>query len=335
MRTPIPHTFAPRTPLHGPSRRSLGVRTALAILTVALLALGCGGGQKGAESPGAQSEEKRSLAEYDLARDYFYKGEPRAALDHALLAVKLDDENAKALYFTSTIYLWFCSGPEQLEGPDCRLADAESYAKRALEADKSFRDARNLLGQILILAKRYPEAIDVLEPLVRDPAYTANHLAWGNLGWAQVLAGRVDEGVVSLRNSVTEPRFCVGHFRLGMAYEKKGNLRQAEEAFTSAISVESPDCQNLQQAWAGRARVRKALGNVSGAREDLERCRSISRTTPDGRECAKALASLPRSGRSEPLPDETPGDASSRGADDDSSRPHARLSARARRVRHD
>src|SRR5256885_1432104 len=83
--------------------------------------------------------------------------------------------------------------------PDCRLADAESYARKALKADDTFRDARNLLGQILILEKKYDEAIAMLEPLTKDPAYTANYLAWGNLGWAQVLGGQVDAGIASLR----------------------------------------------------------------------------------------------------------------------------------------
>src|SRR5262249_2849223 len=151
-----------------------------------------------------------------------YKGQPRVALDHGRKAVELNEENAKALYFTSTIHLWFCSGMEGLKSPDCRMQDAETYARRALKADNTFRDARNLLGQILILQDKYPEAITTLEPLVKDPAYSTSYLAWGNLGWAQVLNGSLDDGIASLKNSTTEPRFCVGYYRLGLAYEKRG-----------------------------------------------------------------------------------------------------------------
>jgi type IV pilus assembly protein PilF len=254
----------------------------------------CGGSARegaAATGPGAQSPERQSEAEYDLARDSFYKGQPRTALDHALKASSMDDQNAKALYFTSTIYLWFCSTDAGLRAPDCRLADADAYARRALKADDTFRDARNLLGQVLILEKKYDESIATLEPLTRDPAYTANYLAWGNLGWAQVLSGRIDAGIASLRNSITQPRFCVGDYRLGIAFEKKGDLVQAEKVLTDAVSVESPDCQNLQDAWEARARVRMKLGKIADGRADFQRCREISADSVTGKSCGSMLGS--------------------------------------------
>ena len=267
---------------------------ALAAFLAALGLAACGGSARegaAASGPGAQSPERQSEAEYDLARDSFYKGQPRTALDHALKASSMDDQNAKALYFTSTIYLWFCSTDAGLRAPDCRLADADAYARRALKADDTFRDARNLLGQVLILEKKYDEAIAMLEPLTRDPAYTANYLAWGNLGWAQVLSGRIDAGIASLRNSITQPRFCVGDYRLGIAFEKKGDLVQAEKSLTDAVSVESPDCQNLQDAWEARARVRMKLGKIADGRADFQRCREISADSVAGKSCGSMLGS--------------------------------------------
>ena len=68
--------------------------------------------------------------------------------------------------------------------------DAEKYARRALQVQENFREAKNLLGQILIDEKKYPEAIAVLEPLTKDPSFESSFLAWGNLGWAQVLSGQ-------------------------------------------------------------------------------------------------------------------------------------------------
>lgn len=251
--------------------------------------VGCRGGGKGSSAPGAQSEERQSDAEYDVARDEFYKGKPRSALDHALKAIQLNDENTKALYFTSTVYLWFCSTDLGLQAPDCRLGEAERLARQALKIDETFRDARNLLGQILILEEKYPEAIQTLEPLTQDPSYTANHLAWGNLGWAQVLSGRVDAGIASLRNAITQPKFCVGHYRLGMAYEKKGNLAQAEASLTEAVTVDSPECQGLQDAWEARGRVRSKLGKTADANADYERCRAIAADSPTGKACVQKL----------------------------------------------
>jgi type IV pilus assembly protein PilF len=243
---------------------------------------------KNANAPGGDPE-KQSEAEYDVARDYFFKSQPRLALDHCRKAVELDEQNAKALYFASTIHLFFCSGKLELRDPDCRLPDAESYVRRALNVDSTFREARNTLGQILILEKNYRDAIAVLEPLTKDPAFESSYLAWGNLGWAQVLAGQIDQGIESLKNSITEPRFCVGHYRLGVAFQRKGDLPAAEQSLTNALAVDAADCKALQDAWGARGEVRVRLGKLADARADFERCRDIAADTLTGKTCAEAL----------------------------------------------
>jgi type IV pilus assembly protein PilF len=258
---------------------------ALALATVA--ATGCGN-SRGANVPGA-NPERQSEAEYDLARDFFYKGETRVALDHARRAVELDDENAHALYFAAIIHLSFCSSYQGLRAPDCNLMEAEKYARLAIKADDQFRDAKNTLGAIYILEKKCGPALETLGPLTKDQAYEASYLAWANLGWAQVMCGKLDDGIASLTNSVTEPRFCVGHYRLGVAWEKRGELDKAEQSFTNAVNVDSPDCQDLQDAWEARARVRLKLGKTADARQDFERCRDIAADSPVGKSCAQAL----------------------------------------------
>lgn len=261
------------------------VGTGLALLG-ALVAASSACGHTG---PSAQSPERQAEAEYDLARDYFYKGEQRAALDHALKAVDLDDSNAKALYFTSELFLAFCAGNEGLTASDCKLAKAEQYARKAISQDDAFRDAKNLLGNVLILENKYKDAIEVLQPLVKDPSYTASYLAWGNLGWAQVQDGSIDQGIASLKNAVTQPKFCVGYYRLGVAYDKKGDLGQAEQSFTQAVQVESPDCQALQDAWQARGEVRLKQNKRDVACQDLTRCREISDQTASGKACIQSM----------------------------------------------
>ena len=260
----------------------------LALLLGAVVAA-CSG--KGANAPGG-NPERQSDVEYAIARDYFDKGQPRLALDHCHRAVELNDQNAKALYFTSAVYLFFCNGKLQFADPDCRMADAETYARRALKVDESFREAKNLLGQILIDEKKYPEAIAILEPLTKDPSFESSFLAWGNLGWAQVLGGQVGPGIESLKKAVTEPRFCVGHYRLGVAYERKGDLNAAEQSLTNALEVDVPECKNLQDAWQERAQVRMKLGKLADARADLQKCRDISAETMAGKACGDALARI-------------------------------------------
>jgi type IV pilus assembly protein PilF len=260
--------------------------------TVAIVAVASGCFSRGAEAGGA-NPVRQSESEYDLARDAFYRNDPRLALDHCRRAVEYDDQNAKALYFASAIHLFFCSGKLELRDPDCHLNEAEGYVRRALKVQDTFREAKNTLGQILILEGRYPEAISVLEPLTKDPAFESGYLAWGNLGWAQVKAGRIDQGIESLKNSITEPRFCVGLFRLGMAYETRGDLAAAEQSFTRALSVDAAECRGLQDAWAGRGRVRVKLGQIPDARGDFEKCRDLSAETETGKGCVENLARTP------------------------------------------
>jgi type IV pilus assembly protein PilF len=265
------------------SLASLARNTAL-VLGVAVATAACAPESKG---PQAASPERQAAAEYDLARDAFDKGRVREALDHAQRANALDETNAKALYFTALIYMRFCSTDTGMKAPDCHLKEAERFARKAIDAQADFRDARNMLGNILILEERYDEAMKVLEPLTRDPAYVANYLAWGNLGWAQVKAGHIDDGIASLRNAVTEPRFCVGDYHLGLAYEQKGNYDAAEKSFTDAVQVPSELCQALQDAWYERANVRLKLGNTAAAQGDYARCRELSAKTDTGKQCAK------------------------------------------------
>lgn len=261
-------------------------------LLFAAAALGCSP-KAGSGGAGAQSPERQAEAEYDVARDLFFnRREPRQALDHALKAVELDDENPRVLYFVSNIYLSFCSTDAGFTSPDCRLADAESFARRAIKAEGSFRDAKNLLAVILTHQGKFPEAIALLEPLTRDPAYSASHLAWGNLGWAELQAGHVDAAIAALKNAVTQPKFCVGFYRLGMAFEKKGDLNRAEENLSSALSVDAEECKTLQAAWEARGRVRQSLGRAADARADFDRCRELAPGTKEGKQCAKALAQL-------------------------------------------
>jgi type IV pilus assembly protein PilF len=240
-------------------------------------------------TPPAQSPERQSDAEYDVARDLFQKGNPRPALDRVDKAIALSEDNDRAHYLRAAILLSFCSGPRGFEEPDCRLSEIEKSARAALKANPDFRDAKNLLGQVLINERKYKDAIAVLEPLTRDPAYVHPYYAWGNLGWAQVLDGQLDAGIASLKNAVTEPRFCVGHYRLGVGLERKGDAAQAEQSFSSAVSAD-PQCVDLQDAWEARARVRAKLGKSVESKSDYEKCVEISKETKTGKLCALELA---------------------------------------------
>ena len=243
---------------------------------------------RGGEAPGAGDPERQAVAEYDLARDLFLtRGNARAALKHALKAAELDDENADANHLVSLIYLFFCATSEV----ECRLEEAERFARLALEANEDLREAKNTLGVVLIHQKRYDAAVEVLKPLAEDILYPTPETAWGNLGWAYLLKGDTNGAIEALSRALAlQPEFCVGGYRLALAYEKKEDYEAALEAVTRALDTDRPECRALQDAYKVRARLRMRLKDRDGAKDDLERCRDLDDETDSGRECAAALA---------------------------------------------
>jgi Tfp pilus assembly protein PilF len=260
-------------------------------LALALLAGGCATG-KGANVPGGGDPVRMSESEYDLARDLWLRqNRPREALEHALEAVELDEDNADAAHLVALIYLQFCS--ESRNPEECRLEQAEEHVRRAVLARDSYREAKNTLGVVLIHRKRYAEAIQVLRPLTEDILYQTPENAWGNLGWAYLELGKLELAVDALRRSVAaQPQFCVGSYRLGVALARKGRLTEAKQSLTEALETEAPGCSALQEAYAARTRVLMKLGQQALAQADLKRCAELSEQTPTGKECRSMLAKL-------------------------------------------
>lgn len=244
---------------------------------------------EGARSPG-RDPERMSEGEYDIARDLWLRqGKTREALSHALSAVELDEHNSEAAHLVALLYLDFC----QKSSGDCRLGEAEKYARRAVESRPDFREARNTLAVVFIHQRRYPEAIAMLKPLTADILYQTPENAWGNLGWAYLESGQIEPAIDSLRRSIAaQPLFCVGNYRLGLAYERKQELKQSLESLTRALETEDPRCRALQEAYAARARVRMKLGQISEARPDLNRCVELDHQTQAGKECSSMRANL-------------------------------------------
>jgi Tfp pilus assembly protein PilF len=250
------------------------------LVGVAALLMSC----SAAQTPTAgRSPEDQSIAEYDLARDlWINRGQPRVALDHVLKAIELDDDNAEATHLAALVYLDFCRRGDQ----DCRLGEAERHAREAISLKPDFREARNTLGVVLIHQKRYADGIEALKPLTEDILYTTPENAWGNIGWAYLESGQLEEAVSALERSIAaQPAFCVGHYRLGLAREKLGEKAAALAAYTAALEVAGGSCQGLQEAYAGRARILLATDRAQEARIDLQTCVRLDKQTDAGREC--------------------------------------------------
>lgn len=268
--------------------RLAGRITRAACVLIAASAAACGSSSSG--GPAAQDASRQAETEYDIARDlWLRRNDPRTALEHALKAAELDDQNPEVMHLVALLYLDFCSR----NAAECRLPKAEQAARRAVQVKPDFREARNTLAVVLIHEKRPADAVKILVPLTQDILYQTPEAAWANLGWAYLELNQIDPAIDALRRSVAaQPQFCVANFRLGVAYEKRGELPMAEDAFTRALETNAPGCSGLQQAWAGRARVRLRGANPPSAVPDLERCIALSKTTETGKECGSILAKL-------------------------------------------
>jgi Tfp pilus assembly protein PilF len=257
------------------------------LVACALLSVFVGCSSGSASGPGARDPERMSESEYDIARDlWLRRNQPREALAHALKAIDLDENNAEAAHLVALLYLDFCS-----RGPtECRLGEAEKQARLALRNKPDFREAKNTLAVVLIHEKKYADAIAVLKPLTEDILYQTPENAWGNLGWAYLEQGSFDAAIDALKHSVAaQPLFCVGSFRLGLAFEHKQELTSAVDSFTRALETDAPGCNSLQEAFAARGRVRMKLGDSDAARTDLDRCVALSGKTKLGKECSSML----------------------------------------------
>lgn len=238
---------------------------------------------RGSVAPG-QDPERVSRAEYDVAQDEWQHGRLRPAMQHAMRASEVDEGHADAHHFVAILYLALC----QIEN-DCRLGDAEIFARKAVKADPENRPARHTLGLLLVQQKKWDEAVAVLRPLAEDITYRTPELAWYDLGGAYLGRGEYELAIDSLTKALAlKPGFCWANYRLGLVYEKKGDLGRAVEELSKAVEPAAPACRNLQDAYEARGRMQRRLGKEDAARRDFETCAKLGVTTSAGKTCEVA-----------------------------------------------
>jgi Tfp pilus assembly protein PilF len=231
-----------------------------------------------------------SESETDIAKDsWLRRNQPREALRHVLEAIELNDQNAEAHHLTALLYLDLCR--RSLD--DCRLENAEQHAATAVRIKADYREAINTWGVVLIHRQKYAAAVTVLKPLTADILYQTPENAWGNLGWAYLELGKLELAIDALSRSVAaQPLFCVGNYRLGLAHERKRQPAQALAALDRALGTNDPGCQALQEAFLARARVRATLGHIEDAKDDLDRCVSLEKSSQVGKDCLSMMRKL-------------------------------------------
>ena len=252
-------------------------------LCLASLAMGCA-----TTSTAVTPNGERSFREFQLAASLRDEGQVASAIEHLRKALELDASNAEAHLLLGFIQMERRDYPQAEE----HLSTGIKLLEKQKRGGATLAEARNIYGLCLMELNRYEDAMVVFRESATDELNTAPHLAWGNLGLAQLRQGEYQEAVKSTMEAVRiQPRFCVGYYTMGQALWHMQHYADAERALVSAIEAD-PSCSDdprLQGAWRLRGEVRARLGHRQDAIADLERCVELAPYSNDGRMCQTLL----------------------------------------------
>lgn len=257
----------------------------IGVLVFGLLVAACGGA-----SNGVRDDSERSIAQMRLAAGMRQERNIPGAIQHYHKALEIDDGNAEAhlqlghLYLTENDYRDFKLAEHHLKEA-LRLQKEDDAVRRGIAPE-----VQTMLGTLYTNQKRYNDAVKSLEDAIADINNSQPHFAWGNLGWAHYEHEKYPEAEKALSRAVQlQPRFCVGHYRLGQTYMALKNYERAEQALSQAIESDARCKSHFQEAWRLRGEVRAQLGHRDEAIGDFERCVEISKATPAGKSCQRYL----------------------------------------------
>jgi len=206
------------------------------------------------------------------------------AIRHLTQSVRENPGNDAAHYLLGTIYL----GRQELEL-------AEEHLRKAVELRGPTRpaaraEALNSLGVLLIQRGKHTEAVEALREAAEEVLNREPWLALGNLGWAYIELGQLDDAIAVLKRSLfDQPMFCVGLYRLGQAHYLKGEHEEAEKRLRSAVAVPEVGCSEMQEAHQLLGMCYLRMGKDDKARSSLERCRDLAPESETGETCSEAL----------------------------------------------
>ena len=123
-----------------------------------------------------------------------------------------------------------------------------------LTRDRSYAPAYINLGTIYFHLRRYGRAEELYRSATEaDPSYV---LAFFDLGNVLDELDRLDESIVAYNQAVTlSPRYADAHYNLALAYERKGELRQALRHWEAYARLD----RNGPWADHARGQIRKLL----------------------------------------------------------------------------
>ena len=182
------------------------------------------------------------------------------ARDAAKKALTLDESNAEAHVALAIESQWY----------EWDWAAAEREFKRAIELNPDSGDAYGYYSWFLAPMGRGDQAVEeAKQPLQIDPLSTGLN---GNLGSVLVFTHQWDKAIEQLRYSIDlDPNYWFDYCFLGRAYEQKGRLPEAIEAFQRGLALEGNT-----ELWSGLGHAYAVSGRRDEAQKVLDHLKEMS-----------------------------------------------------------
>lgn len=138
--------------------------------------------------------------------------------------------------------------------------------------------AKHELARLLIEAKRYREARDLLEPMQPLGAVESSAEFWDDLGNSYLHTGETAKGEEAIRRALElNPRVKYGepYLRLASLYSRS-DTDKALEALESFRSIHSSSCE----AYYRLSQINEQLGRKEEARRALDEALDVYRSLP-------------------------------------------------------
>ena len=195
-------------------------------------------------------------------RDWFnqWSDDPQKlerAFEAAKKSVNLDGSLPLARAFLAWAYLW--KGHHE---------QAIAEARCATSLDPNFAEGYARLGEILNLAGRPEEGIDLIKKAMRlDPQFPPNYLIY--LGHAYFAMGKYEEAIVALKRSlIGNANFLTPHRSLAVIFSELGRTEEAQAEVAEILRINpraSLESQRERMAFNDQAVSEQYLENLRKA----------------------------------------------------------------------
>jgi len=182
------------------------------------------------------------------------------AREAAKKALTLDESDAEAHVALAIKSQWY----------EWDWGAAEREFKRAIELNPDSGDAYGYYSWFLAPMGRGDQAVEeAKQPLQIDPLSTGLN---GNLGSVLVFTHQWDKAIEQLRYSIDlDPNYWFDYCFLGRAYEQKGRLPEAIEAFQRGLALEGNT-----ELWSGLGHSYAVSGRRDEAQKVLDHLKELS-----------------------------------------------------------